>query len=386
MKILVLTHRSNFSGGANRSLLAVLKGLRDKGHDIDVILPKADGELNRELTKENINWWHCQYYRMGAKTFSGPLKLLSYLILYGKYFHHRIKGRQIYNRIKNEQYDVVYTNTILPYCGLFAAKKLNIPSVIHDREPLDGTNVPQIKGYEKFLYEYSDKIIVISSDLKKQWEKRNLRKKIVLVTNGIPLQKVIVSDQKIKGTFNILLTARIAPMKHHVDALKAILKLKERGINNIKLYFAGSEGEKSDAGYKQSLVEFIKDNSLQENVEFLGEVKDMIALRSKMNVELMCNPNEPFGRVTVEGMRSGLVVIGVNAGGTLDIIEDNINGILYKENDIDDLANKIFDVYNNDEYRNRIAKDALQYANTHFTIEENVNKIENVLKSVLKTR
>ena len=54
MKILVLTHRSNFSGGANRSLLAVLKGLRDKGHQIDVILPKETGELNDALTMENI--------------------------------------------------------------------------------------------------------------------------------------------------------------------------------------------------------------------------------------------------------------------------------------------------------------------------------------------
>lgn len=379
MKILVLTHRSNFSGGANRSLLAVLKGLKAKGHEIDVILPKASGELNDALTQEKINWWHCQYYRMGAKPFSGPLMLLSYIILYGKYIHHMIKGQEIYNKIKNEKYDVIYTNTILPYCGLFAAKKLGIASVIHDREPLDGTNVPQIYGYERFLYDHADKIIVISSDLKHQWEKRNLKDKITLITNGIPLQKVQLSTQQEIGDFNILLTARIAPMKHHFDALKALKKLKDKGINDVKLYFAGSEGEKSDLGYRKSLEDFIASNDLQRNVTFLGEVKDMGKLRSEMNVELMCNPDEPFGRVTVEGMRSGLVVIGVNAGGTVDIIVNEVNGLLYEKDDIDDLVNKILKVYNDTGYRKELAEKAVEYSNSHFTMEENINKIEEVL-------
>lgn len=380
MKILVLTHRSNFSGGANRSLLAVLKGLRDKGHQIDVILPKETGELNDALTMESIPWWHCQYYRMGAKPLSGPMRIISYSILYGKYIHHKIKGIEIYNKIKNNDYDVVYTNTILPYCGLFAAKKLNIPSVIHDREPLDGTNVPQIIGYEKFLYNHANKIIVISSDLKNQWKKRGLTDKIVLITNGIPVEDIPLSEQKeIDGIFNIVLTARISPTKHHIDALKALKILVGRGITNIKLSFAGTEGEKSDAEYKKSLLKFIGENRLEDNVEFLGEVKDMGKLRSQMNVELMCNPDEPFGRVTVEAMRSGLIVIGVAAGGTLDIVVDGENGLLYKKNDVDDLANKIYTVYSDEKFRKELAQKAIQYGNSHFTMEENVNAIEKVL-------
>lgn len=385
MNILVLTHRSNFSGGANRSLLAVLKGLKAKGHNIDVVLPKATGELNDALTKEGINWWHCQYYRMGAKPLSGALKLVSYAILYVKYIHHKIKGYEIYKKIKNKKYDVVYTNTILPYCGLFAAEKLNIPSVIHDREPLDGTDVPQIIGYEKFLYNHANKIIVISSDLRNQWARRGFVDKIVLITNGIPIQKVMISTQDMEnGCFNILLTARIAPMKHHMDALMALKKIKVGGVEKIKLFFAGSEGEKSDGIYRKMLTEYIDKNGLEDNVVFLGEVKDMGQLRSHMNAELMCNPDEPFGRVTVEGMRSGLIVIGVNSGGTIDIIVDGLNGLLYEKDNIDDLANKILKVYGDEEYRKRLALQAIEYGNSHFTMEENINKIESVLFSAVQ--
>ena len=386
MKILVLTHRSNFSGGANRSLLAVILGLKKKGHTLEVVLPKKKGELNDALTNEGVSWKYCRYYRMGAKKYKGIGIVASYAILYGKYLHHYIVSKELEHVIDFGNYDVVYTNTILPYAGLFAAKRYGIPSVIHDREPLDTTVVPQIKGYESFLYNHANKIIVISRNLKKQWADRGFEKNIVLINNGIPKQVIDRTSQIKRNEFSLLMTARIAQMKHHLDALSALLILKEKGYKDIKLYFAGSEGEKSDTIYHKELDDFIAKNNMQNEVIFLGEVKDMISLRSKMNVELMCNPTEPFGRVTVEGMRSGLIVIGVNAGGTQDIIIDGINGLLYEEENIKELADKIELVYIDDDFRKKLSKSAYEYGNTHFTMEENVDRIEGVLLSVTEKR
>lgn len=383
MKILILTHRSNFSGGANRSLLAVIQGLKKKGHAIDVILPRKKGDLNDALTKEGVNWKYCRYYRMGAKRYDGVGVLLSYAILYGKYAHHYIVSKQLGHILKLRDYDVVYTNTILPYAGLFAAKRSGIPSVIHDREPLDTTRVPQIKRYEGFLYNHANKIIVISKDLEEQWRIRGFEKNIVLINNGIPQQPVERADQSLRQDFNLLLTARIASTKHHFDALHALLILRNKGYQNIKMFFAGSEGEKSDVAYHEKLTKFITEKNLQDAVTFLGEVNDMVELRDKMNVELMCNPREPFGRVTVEGMRSGLIVIGVNAGGTQDILINGVNGLFYQEGDINDLARKIEIVYKDDAYREKLSKSAYEYGNTHFTMQENVDRIESVLQSVV---
>lgn len=384
MRILVFTHRTNFSGGANRSLLSVLVGLRDKGHKIEVILPKKVGELNEALSRENISWKYCCYYRMGARTFKGIAKILSYAIVYGKLIHHYLASKKILRMIRGEKYDIVYTNTILPYAGLFVAKKCHIPSIIHDREPLDDNKVPQMIGYESFLYNHADRIIAISSDMKEQWRRRNLADKVVMINNGIPKENVDKASQKINKNFNILLTARISKSKHHMDALEAIKILKDRKIENIHLFFAGSESEKGENKYRESLKNFIKCNGLEDNVTFLGEVNNLSEIRSKMNVELMCNPNEPFGRVTVEGMRSGLVVIGVNAGGTLDIISDGENGLLYEKGNINDLVEKITLIYNNEDIRKKIANNAYEYSNKHFTMEENVGKIEKVMLDLIK--
>ena len=383
MKILIVTFSSEINGGANRSLLSVIKGLKEKNHDIKVIVPRKTGKFNDELTKENIPWSYCKYYRMGARPFKGIGKIISKLIVYAKFVQQLFASKKLLRIIKKERYDVIYTNTILPYLGLFAAKKKNIPSVMHDREQLDGTTVHQIKNYEKFLYNHNNKIIVISSDLKRQWERRGFNEKISLVLNGIPIEKVKKSKQLIKDNFNLLLTARITSGKHQIDALKALKILKDKGIENIKLFFAGTELENRDFEYKKLLENFIKNNSLEKNVEFLGEIDDISKFREKMNVELMCNPTEPFGRVTVEGMRSGLIVIGVNAGGTQDIIINDVNGLLYEKNNILDLAEKIEKVYLDNEYRLRLADKAYKYSQNHFTVEENVNNIEKVLLDVI---
>lgn len=382
MKILVFTHRTNFSGGANRSLLSVLIGLRNKNHEIKVVLPRKKGALNDELTKENIPWIYVRYYRMGADARKGVKSLISKSILMGKFVHHYFASLLTVKKIANEKYDIVYMNTILPYVALFTAKHLKIPAVLHDRESLDTTNVWQIPNFEQFLNRYSSKIIVISKDLRNQWSMRNISNNIVLINNGIPFQNCELSNQSQERGLHLILTARISAVKHHDDALKAIIELRKRGYNDIYLHFVGSYGEKSDVTYKEYLDELILNNSLEDVVAFHGEISDVNKIRHMMNIELMCNPNEPFGRVTVEGMRSGLVVVGVNSGGTLDIIEDDVTGVLYKENDIFDFADKIEMLYKDDTYRKKIALAGYDYARNHFTMEENVNNIEIVLKEV----
>ena len=384
MKILVFTHLSNFSGGANRSLLSILEGLKKAGHKIEVVLPRKAGELNTALTKVGIPWIYCRYYRMGAKRNKGIAKLISYTILYGKLLHHYFASKCVLRKIHDEKYDIVYTNTILPYIGLFVSQSLHIPNVIHDRESLISDKIVQIKNFDKFLYKHANKIIVISNDLKQQWEKKGYKNNIVLVSNGIPIQHVVRAKQdNIEDGFNILMTAQIASMKHHLDALEALTILKDRNFNDIYLIFAGSEGDKVDRMYRKQLDQFISDKKLGNNVRFLGEIENMGMLRSKMHVELMCNPTEPFGRVTVEGMRSGLVVIGVKSGGTLDIINDNKNGLFYKKGNILDLVNKIEKVYSNKEMRMRIADYAFKYSKHHFTIQANVNHVEKVLLNAI---
>ena len=52
----------------------------------------------------------------------------------------------------------------------------------------------------------------------------------------------------------------------------------------------------------------------------------------------MCSQCEAFGRVTVEAMRAGLPVCGTNSGGTPEIIDPGVNGLLSPAGDANALA------------------------------------------------
>ena len=83
-------------------------------------------------------------------------------------------------------------------------------------------------------------------------------------------------------------------------------------------------------------------------------------------------------------MRSGLPVIGTEAGGTLDIIKDGYNGFFYKPHDFNKLAEKIIELYHDKSMLDRLSYNAKEFSKTHFTemqLEKIVDTIENVAKN-----
>ena len=85
-------------------------------------------------------------------------------------------------------------------------------------------------------------------------------------------------------------------------------------------------------------------------------------------------------------MHSGLVVIGANTGGTIDIIQDGVNGLLYEQGNAQDLAQKIMTVIENVDLTKRLASDAIEFSKTNFTVEQNVSAINDILVSQIRGR
>ena len=82
-------------------------------------------------------------------------------------------------------------------------------------------------------------------------------------------------------------------------------------------------------------------------------------------------------------MRNGLAVIGSNTGGTVEIIDNEKNGLLYQQGNPEDLANKIQKLYLNRDYMMKIALEGYKFSQTHFTAEQNVNAIWKVIQGVI---
>ncbi len=390
MKILVVAHESEFTGGANRSLMMVIEKLKKQYNaEIEVLLPKSTGGFNNQLDELNIKWHYiAPYFGVISSIRNDGKDILRFGKVYIGYIIEDIISRFAVNRFKNKNYDLVYTNTRLTIVGAKIAKELKIPHVCHARE--FGAEKPLWGFWDyKDVYNMSDKIICISEALKSRFEEYTASDKLVTIHNGIdsPLNLECDYDKSEKNTFDMILTGRIVPDKGQDEAIKAMNILMKKGYRDIKLHIVGSSPKRTHIKwYETQIKDLVKEYGLKENIFFHGEIQDMVAMRKNMNVELMCAIRETFGRVTVEGMRSGLAVIGSNTGGTLEIISNNENGILYNQGSPDDLADKIEMLYLDRDMLKRIAKNGYDFSQNHFTPENNVKEIYNVFEEIVQRK
>ena len=379
MKILVVTPYKTMIGGANRSLLMVLKGLKETyGHDILVSVP-GEGALSIELKENGIRYTAapvgevCGVNGNGAKNFLRKVKME---LLAKK---ERVNGKKFAESL-NEKFDLVYINDNATYFGSVVARELNIPYVWHFRSLTRPTITLYKDAYDAF--DKCSKIIAISDGMKDMLEKTPYisKEKVLRIHNGIPVDNAKKSLQSRENGFRFVQCGRITPDKGQTDAISALGMLKKQGIEDIYLHIVGAAPSGHEA-YLESLKNLSRDLGIENQVIFEGARDDMPVFRRSMNGELMCSVCEPFGRVTLEGMRSGLVVIGSNTGGTPEIITDKETGLLYRQGNVNDLAEKIKKVYEDVEYAKSLADKAYEFSRTHFTPETNVREIEQTLRS-----
>jgi glycosyltransferase involved in cell wall biosynthesis len=115
---------------------------------------------------------------------------------------------------------------------------------------------------------------------------------------------------------------RQIPYKHHDLAVQAATQL---GVP-LKVFGTGSEHERLTklAG---PTVQFYSDR--------FGDASDTAVAESLNTARGFIFPSEEdFGIVSVEALAAGAPVIGYAAGGTTDIVQDGVSGVLFKEQTI----------------------------------------------------
>ena len=86
---------------------------------------------------------------------------------------------------------------------------------------------------------------------------------------------------------------------------------------------------------------------------------------------------ENFGRVTVEAMAAGAVVLGTDAGGTPEIIEDGVTGFLYPpgEEGQQVLAERIAELASNDSLYGRLQSQGMKRARESYSMERMLHRL-----------
>lgn len=361
MKIAVFFHDGVVQSGATQSMFTLVKNWHEKGVEVLAFAPQEDS-LFVELRKIGIE---CRLIPMGNSRYNRSRNIIRRILvrLYSIYTLHKLENytkNYLIQLLKDENVDVVYANSSACVIGYYIKKYSNFPLVWHIREfgKLD-QNVGFVGGDRK-LYQMistSDLVIYISNTIEHYYKANVQAKKSVVIYDDLTYDYDSFSERDwSKRPVSILSCGALNPGKGHLDVIRAVSILVNNNID-VELYIAG----KGDI-YLPLYTKLIRELSLQNRVHMLGQVSDMKSLREKCNIGVVASRMEAFGRVTVEGMLSGLAMVGANTGGTSELISDKKTGFLYNVGNIEELSEKISFLIKNPEVAKTIAKDGYSFA------------------------
>ena len=161
-------------------------------------------------------------------------------------------------------------------------------------------------------------------------------------------------------TFSFI--GELSTRKNQMFLLKFIRDLKKFNIN-AKLNLIG------DGFLKNKIVKRIKKYGIEDQVVMVGYVQNIEEYINKSNYYICASKIEGMPFNILEAMFAGSVVFSSDIKGTVDLIDDLENGVLFKLNDMNDLINKFRLVKNNITLQNKLRKNAASTAKKYLISE-----------------
>lgn len=382
MNILLVASDNSISSGAFNSLTFLAKELKKNKHNVYVTIPyKGNGvkllEENeiKYLYIKSYDWIGSNNTSVKYKIVNGisRLKMLYNIIPYFKY-------RKL---LKEYEIDLVHNNTSYTYIAAKASISNKTKLVWHIREFLeeDQNNKFLFKKYSHKLMNKSNKIICISNKIYEKYSKYLKNDKMNVIYNGVDINKYYIENKTIfnKPSVSLLCVGGVTERKGQFELAEAVSRLKSENKYDVNLKLVGD--------YSPIAKERIDDIQKKYNVnciELLGKRSDIPKFYNDADIVFMCSVSEAFGRVTVEGMFSGCLVIGKDCAATSEILKHQETGLLY--NDVESLIANIKYAIDNKEESRIIAKKGQEYAKNRFTSEKNANEIIKVYEELMEDR
>lgn len=371
MNVLLIANCSSLYG-ANRSMLDMIEGMKGRCNFF-VLLPEK-GVLYNELRKRRIRNKVMYYY---DNTHNKEEK--SFLHILQKKIHNMRFLFKLKSDMKQWDIDIVHTNASNVSIGFWIALFYGKPHIWHIREYLKQDyglyyDTPSIVKWEM---QHSYKVICISDAIKMLFEERYRKVELHRIYNGIKADLFFLKRNFFeKELVTVLYSGVLTEEKGVIDAIKAMQCLKQKGIDNVFLKIAGS----GKPDYVKKMKQYVIQKQLSDRIQFLGYQEDMNAIRKEADIAVVCSKKEALGRVTIEAMLSGLIVVGARSGATKELLAEN-RGYLYDVGKYEELANQIEHVLFHKGESQKRAKNAFEWAVDSFSVEEYCKSILDVYYS-----
>ncbi|MBY6192911.1 glycosyltransferase [Marinobacter hydrocarbonoclasticus] len=235
--------------------------------------------------------------------------------------------RRYLNTKKQENPDlVVHAHLTWPFLFVaLASLFLNVPLVYTEHNTHNRRRVRWLQRLDRWFYSRYQRVLCISKgvhDALSEWVGPNISNRLVLAPNGATLYP-LVERAPLKGRkIRAISVGSLHPKKNFETAIRAVADAKDL----VARYVIVGEGAE-----RSRLESLIAELDLTDVVHLAGWSDDVYGFYKEADVQLIPSAWEGFGLVAVEGMSTGLPVIGSDVPGLNEVLCGTESTILVGE-------------------------------------------------------
>jgi len=357
------------TGGAERCVVNLAKGLDKAKYNPMVCCLNAKGELAQELEKEGI--LVIALNKRGKFDFSVVRKLVEIMqVNHIQVVHTHLWGANFWGRL--------------------AAKKASVPVVIAHEHGIEQWRGRLHSYLDKVLYKNTDRVVFVSE------ASRNLFLSMVkvgpekcrVVYNGIDVDKFVRSTEygvpKVKfgikeNDFVITSVGRLVREKGHEYLLEAIKLISEKRPN-LKVLIVG------DGSRMEELKSLKESLGLNGSVNFLGKRDDIQDILSATDIFVLASAKEAMPLSILEAMASARPVVATKVGGIGEAVIDEKTGLLVSSGNSRELADAILKLMENPSYAQQLAAAGRRHVEEKFSLNNWISSIESLYAQALEEK
>ncbi|MFD1776281.1 glycosyltransferase family 4 protein [Paenibacillus rhizophilus] len=280
----------------------------------------------------------------------------------------------------NKRYDLIHAHH--PIAGM-AMKKVfpDVPLVqtfhsSYERELILNGKIAEDGLEHQFLtliyreLEYvSDRLMTVSqsfADYMSHYTKEPSR--IQIIPNGFDEKrfKPVAHENDVP---QLVTVTRLVPAKGIDVLFKACAELKKRGHEYV-LHIIG------DGPYRAELENLARSLGIYNETIFYGYTLHPEEFMPFFDIFVLPSRAEAFGSVFAEAALSCLALVGTDVGGIPEQIEDGVNGLLVKPDDVGALADALEKVITDPAYRYELSRSAWDKAKNLYSLTRIANELK----------
>ncbi|HQZ37446.1 MAG TPA: glycosyltransferase [Vicinamibacterales bacterium] len=227
----------------------------------------------------------------------------------------------------------------------------------------------------------ADAVVFVSQDLRRRTRGASAAVRQEVIYNGIERIPIAMPPIALEGfddaagLFNVGIVGRIAPVKGHLELLKALEQIEH--IRSLRLYVFG-EGPLEEECRRRCQT-----SGLSGVVRFMGFRQNIHDYLRRLDLLAMPSLHEGLPYTLLEAMSLGVPIVATRVGGLAEIIEDRVTGVLVPVKDSAALATAIELVRHDDGLRETLSSNSQRVIADRFTASAMAEKYLQVYRGVL---